>query len=125
VIDPAAEPVVFHTDPVLIERVIGNLVKNALEACRPGQTVTLCCWAEPDQVIFSVHNPSHMPRDVELQIFQRSFSTKGQGRGLGTYSIKLFTERYLRGSVSFTTSAEGGTTFRAAYPLRLDSASAG
>jgi sensor histidine kinase regulating citrate/malate metabolism len=50
-------------------------------------------------------------------IFQRSFSTKGFGRGLGTYSIRLLTERYLKGSVSFTSSALSGTIFRVRYPL--------
>ncbi len=57
-----------------------------------------------------------MPREVQLQIFQRSFSTKGLGRGLGTYSVRLLTERYLKGSVSFTSSAEFGTTFRVRCP---------
>jgi signal transduction histidine kinase len=67
-----------------------------------------------------VHNPGFMTRDVQLQVFQRSFSTKGAGRGLGTYSIKLLTERYLKGTVSFTTDPEAGTTFRVRYPLTLE-----
>jgi CheY-like chemotaxis protein len=54
--------------------------------------------------------------DVQLQIFQRSFSTKGSGRGLGTYSIKLLAERYSKGRVSFATSPEEGTVFSAACP---------
>ena len=60
------------------------------------------------------------PREVQLQVFQRSFSTKGENRGLGTYSIRLLTERYLKGQVSFTSSPETGTIFTAAYPLTLD-----
>jgi sensor histidine kinase regulating citrate/malate metabolism len=51
-----------------------------------------------------------------LQLFQRSFSTKGEGRGLGTYSIKLLTERILNGKVSFTSSMDDGTTFRVLIP---------
>ncbi len=69
-------------------------------------------------VAFSVHNPSFMPRSVQLQVFQRSFSTKGEGRGLGTYSMKLLSERYLGGRVDFTTSPDGGTTFIATFPLK-------
>lgn len=60
-----------------------------------------------------------MPYDVQLQVFQRSFSTKGIGRGLGTYSIRLLSERYLSGRVSFTSTPEAGTTFYAWYPLEL------
>jgi signal transduction histidine kinase len=48
---------------------------------------------------------------IQLQIFQRFFSTKGPGRGLGTYSMKLFGERYLKGKVDFSSQAPQGTTF--------------
>jgi sensor histidine kinase regulating citrate/malate metabolism len=54
-----------------------------------------------------------MPPEVQLQIFQRSFSTKGKGRGVGTYSMKLLTERYLGGKLAFTSAAGEGTTFTA------------
>jgi sensor histidine kinase regulating citrate/malate metabolism len=46
-----------------------------------------------------------------MQLFQRSFSTKGNGRGIGTYSIKLLTENYLKGKVSFFSNEEEGTVF--------------
>ena len=50
----------------------------------------------PGEVRFSVHNSGAMAPGVRLQIFQRSFSTKrGEGRGVGTYGVKLFGERYL------------------------------
>jgi signal transduction histidine kinase len=112
-----AQDVAFVSDQMLLERVLGNMTKNALEACGPGQTVTLSCGIEDEQVWFSAHNPTYMPRDVQLQVFQRSFSTKGDGRGLGTYSIKLLTERYLNGSVGFVSSLEQGTIFRVTYPM--------
>ncbi|MFA7348153.1 MAG: ATP-binding protein, partial [Desulfurivibrionaceae bacterium] len=63
-----------------------------------------------------------MPENVQLQIFQRSFSTKGTGRGLGTYSIKLLGERYLKGRVSFTSTPEKGTTFRFRCPHNIETA---
>lgn len=106
------------TDRTLLSRVIGNLAKNALEAEPAGATVTLSCKKTGSGVVFSVHNPSRMPEDTRLQIFQRSFSTKGGGRGLGTYSIRLLTVRYLKGKVSFTTG-DSGTTFFAEYPATL------
>ncbi|MBE2197330.1 MAG: hypothetical protein IAE79_01890 [Anaerolinea sp.] len=66
---------------------------------------------------FWVHNPAVMSPTVQLQIFKRSFSTKAHDRGLGTYSIKLLSERYLGGAISFTSSAGEGTVFTAVYPL--------
>ncbi|HEX2973703.1 MAG TPA: PAS domain-containing sensor histidine kinase [Tepidisphaeraceae bacterium] len=115
VLDPEAADVKFSSDRVLLLRVLGNLVKNALEAAEPGQTVTLGAKATDQTVEFWVHNPGVMPREVQLQVFHRSFSTKGVGRGLGTYSIKLLTERYLKGTASFKSSPEEGTVFTVRY----------
>ncbi|MGE4298149.1 MAG: PAS domain-containing sensor histidine kinase [Desulfovibrionaceae bacterium] len=122
VADPDTARVVCHTDTNLVQRVLGNMLKNALEAALEGDTITIGCAYEPESdwpVVFHVHNPNPMPPDVQLQVFKRSFSTKGLGRGLGTYSIKLFTENYLGGKVSFASSEAMGTVFRAALPLRL------
>ncbi len=112
-----AQPAVFVSDPVLLERVIGNMVKNALEACADGDTVTLTCAVKSGWIIFEVHNPQVMPDDVQLQVFKRSFSTKGPGHGLGTYSIKLLGETYLGGRVSFVSTPQSGTIFSAAFPV--------
>lgn len=62
---------------------------------------------------------SFIPRSLQLQIFQRSFSTKGNGRGLGTYSIKFLTEKYLKAKVSFLSNENDGNTFKVDLPLEL------
>ena len=110
------EDVTIHSDRALLRRVLENMVKNALEAVDPQGTVTVGCRNTGEGVLFEVHNPTFMPRDVQLQIFQRSFSTKGPGRGIGTYSIKLLGERYLKGKVDFNSSEEKGTTFGIRLP---------
>jgi signal transduction histidine kinase len=119
-VDEQSHDVAMKTDCGILGRVLGNMLKNALEACRSGQAVLAGCRAVDGGVQFWVHNPSFIPREVQLQLFQRSFSTKGAGRGLGTYSMKLLTERYLKGQVSFTSTPEAGTTFTAVYPLELE-----
>jgi sensor histidine kinase regulating citrate/malate metabolism len=95
------------------------MTKNALEACSPGESVILSCIKKGEMIRFSVKNPGEIPKNIALQIFQRSFSTKGSGRGLGTYSIKLLSEQYLKGKVGFTSSAEEGTQFFGEYPLSI------
>ncbi len=116
VIAETSEDCLLRTDPVILRRVLGNMVKNALEATSPGGTVVLTCSTQADTVEFSIHNESHMTREVQLQLFQRSFSTKGTGRGLGTYSMKLLGEKYLGGTVEFKSSKEDGTTFYLRLP---------
>jgi signal transduction histidine kinase len=111
----------FVSDPVLLRRVLINLVKNALEASATGETVTLGSHTDGDSVCFTVENAAVMPPEVQLQIFSRSFSTKGNGRGLGTYSIKLISEKYLHGHVSFVSNASEGTRFAVRYPRVMQS----
>lgn len=109
----------FESDPILLGRVLANLLKNALEATSPGETVTMGSRINGSQISIWVQNPGEMERKVAIQVFQRSFSTRGIGRGLGTYSVKLLTERYLNGKVGFETSAQAGTTFRVSLPKKL------
>lgn len=116
-IDRSADDFIFMADDAIVHRIIGNLTKNALEATPDGGTVTLGCTWRVDDVVFTVHNPSVIPYNDQLQIFQRSFSTKGTGRGLGTYSVKLFTEKYLGGTAAFKSNAEDGTIFTVTIPF--------
>ena len=120
VVDAASDNLNIVSDKALLSRALGNLVKNALEASRPGGTVTVKCERLAESVVFTVHNAGEMPKEAQMQVFQRSFSTKGKGRGLGTFSVRLLVEQYLQGKVSFTSAAELGTTFRVELPLTLE-----
>jgi len=110
----------IQTDRRLLRRVLSNMLKNGLEATAPGQTVALNCTERGDSAVFTVHNREVMPADVQLQIFQRSFSTKGEaGRGIGTYSIKLLGQQYLGGKVEFTSREPEGTAFVLTVPKKM------
>jgi len=117
------EGLALDTDPALLTRVIVNMVKNGLEATASAGVVRLGC--EPagapggpaPAVRFWVHNQGAMAPEVQLRVFQRSFSTKAErGRGLGTYGMKLLGERLLGGRVAFTSTPEAGTTFEIRLP---------
>ena len=110
-IDPTSENIVFISDPVILRKIINNMVKNALEASDQGEHISLLARKNGDRLRLSVHNRAFMEPDVEMQVFMRSFSTKGVQRGLGTYSKKIFGEQYLGGKVGFTTDKQQGTTF--------------
>ena len=105
-----------ETDAALLKQVLAAMVKNAIEAAVPGEAVTMGCMPSGDRVCFWVHNPTYMPENVRLQVFNRSFSTKGAGRGLGTYSMKILTDHFLGGEIGFTSSEAAGTRFMATYP---------
>jgi signal transduction histidine kinase len=113
-------------DRQLLLRVLGNMIKNALEATSPRRTVSIGCQEEDDKLVFTVHNAEVMPEEVQLQIFKRSFSTKAEaGRGIGTYSVWLLGERYLGGKVGFNSEPLVGTTFWLALPKRVEAVDPG
>lgn len=118
-VEDALTDFTFKTDPCLLSRILSNMVINALEATQPGEEVRLWTRQKPGEIVFSVWNKAVIPPDISKRIFQRNFSTKhDMGRGLGTYSMKLFGEIILGGKIDFTSSESGGTTFQLELPLR-------
>ncbi|WP_319764202.1 ATP-binding protein [Maridesulfovibrio sp.] len=105
------------TDKRILYRIIENLVKNAVEASHPNGSIKVEACEKNGRALFTISNQGSLPMTVAHQIFKRSFSTKGSGRGLGTYSVKMFTENYLRGRVWFDSSLEDGTNFYVELPL--------
>lgn len=106
-----------NTDISLLSRVLSNMIINALEATEEKGVVEIWMEREGDLLSFNVWNAQEIPPEITGRIFQRNFSTKEQqGRGVGTFSMKLFGESILGGKVNFKTSREG-TVFRFSLPL--------
>lgn len=114
----APESLPMVSDPKLVTRIVENLLKNALEASSEGETISITITQQGEFAYIAVHNPKVIPAEVQARIFQRGHSTKGTGRGFGTYGVRLFVENYLAGSVHFTSSFPEGTTFTVRLPLR-------
>jgi len=106
----------FVSDATLLRRIIGNMVKNALEASPTGDVVTLGVDTSETGINFWVHNDAIIPASYQQRIFQRDFSTKGSGRGLGTYSMQLL-GRFLSGDVFFESMPGKGTRFTLSLPV--------
>lgn len=111
IIDMDSREIKFKSDPSLVIRVLKNMLKNAIEASGNSEPVYAGARINNGKVQFWVKNKAYIPESVAKQVFQRSYSTKGTGRGFGTYSMKLLGENYLKGKVHFTSSEEEGTTF--------------
>ena len=74
---------------------------------------------EPRGFFWTV-NRAAMEGEVRERVFERAFSTKGKGRGFGTYGMRLIAERYLGGRVSFASEEGTGTRFTVELPLFRD-----
>jgi signal transduction histidine kinase len=115
VCSPQVESVL--ADPHLLLRILVNMTTNALESTDAGGEVRIALDRTRDEIVISVWNRLPIPEAVALRVFQRYFSTKGNsGRGLGTYSMKLFGEQMLGGKMTFTSNEADGTTFRFELP---------
>ena len=114
------EMMIIETDHHFIIRSLGNLIKNALEAISPGEKVSLSAYEYGENIRFVVANDGVIPKHIQLQIFNRSFSTKAKkGRGIGTYSVKLLIENYLKGKVNFISNETDQTKFIIEIPKKF------
>ena len=110
---------IIESDYQLVRRIIGNMLVNALEATNIGETIILGCCKEGDGARFWVHNHKIIPREIQGHIFYRDVTTKGHGRGIGTYSIKLLSS-IIGGDVKFTSTEPEGTTFSLWLPRQQE-----
>jgi signal transduction histidine kinase len=111
-VTPPLPDAAITTDPALLTRVLVNMTTNALEATPDGGEARVWCESDGAAVTWKAWNAGVIPEDVGRRIFQRYFTTKTErGRGLGTYSMRLLGECYLKGKVGFDTSPQTGTLF--------------
>jgi len=109
-------PSVIVTDRLLLRRVLGNLVKNGLEVSEEGQEVSLA-FRNCGAAVFWVHYETALPGVVGRKPLREPVPAQSlPGQEIGTYSAKLITERYLGGSLSFTSSEKEGTTYAVTLP---------
>ena len=101
-------------------RVLGNLIDNALDALRavPEPALTISLSESLHGYDFAVRNNGPMiPESVAERIFQRGFSTKGEGRGMGLSIVRsIVTEA---GGTLSVSSDERETAFTGSLPKPL------
>ena len=85
-IEVEAQPdLTINMDAGKVQQALLNLLKNAIEASQPQQSITLRgMLTNKETVWLEVHNAgSPIPEDALKQIFEPFFTTKRQGTGLG------------------------------------------
>lgn len=105
----ADQPFLVYGEELLCYSLLSNLMKNAIEASKPQQTITLDLSFQPNPVI-RIHNETAVPIEIRDSFFEK-FITHGkdQGSGLGTYSARLMAETQGGNIKMFSTESQGTT----------------
>ncbi len=120
-IAPTLPPI--SADRVLLEQVLLNLTRNAIEAMRntPSERRVLRLVAAVDQqtppnVVISVIDQGHgIVPEVAERLFSPFFSTKAEGMGMGLNICRTAAE-FHGGTLTYENNPQGGTIFRFSLP---------
>lgn len=105
--------------------ILGVLLDNAIEAMMPRQAspyirVFLYLSLEEDILLCHIEdNGCGFSVDKENSLFEKGYSTKGECRGFGLYSVKQIVEQY-GGRIDVTSSPYQSTYFAIELPLAVD-----
>ena len=120
---PSTVPIMFTCDQALIERVITNLVGNALKFTPSGGSVTLSVSEVPGDVLFSVKDTGHgIPEDKRQMIFEKYSQLeehKTMGFGLGLAMCKMTVELH-KGKIWVESEVGKGSTFLFTISRKMD-----
>jgi len=113
------EPLYVHGAPQLLERLVDNLVGNALKYSPEGETVELRLRQYGDQVEIEVadHGPG-IPADALAHLFERFYRIPGEtasGSGLGLAVVKEVADWH-GASVEVDSSVGAGSSFTVRIP---------
>jgi two-component sensor histidine kinase len=98
----------------LIDWVLENLMKNALDAIEDEGSLTVLMKTREELAIIEIEDSGKgIPKASHNTIFEPGFSTKKRGWGLGLTLAKRIVEQYHKGKIFVKQSVPGqGTTFR-------------
>jgi signal transduction histidine kinase len=119
-IDLTVQPVVANVDAAKVERMVENLVMNALKHTPPGTNVVVSVTTAGGDVLLAVDDsgpgiPDEQKREI-FEPFARGNGTLAAGTGIGLALVAQFAALH-GGRAWVEDSREGGASFRVALPL--------
>ena len=112
-----SDATIVVADSTFINRIMYNLVTNAVQAMPNGGKLTIRTYKEANEIVISVKDTGvGIPEVVKSKLFTPMFTTKSKGQGFGLAVIKRMTEA-LGGTVTFDSQEGKGTTFTVRLPF--------
>lgn len=114
---------VVQADAAQLERVVANLISNAIKFTPPGGRIDVSTRQDGGQFVLKVHDTGiGIPAEEQDRLFTRFFRSSASsqlqqdGTGLGLYIVKQVAEDH-GGSVTAESAAGAGSTFTVRLPL--------
>ncbi len=105
-------------DSSFINRIMYNLITNAVQAMPNGGTLTIHAYKESDNTYITIKDTGvGIPEKIKGKLFTPMFTTKSKGQGFGLSVVKRMVEA-LGGTVTFESQEGKGTTFKVCLPPR-------
>jgi signal transduction histidine kinase len=105
-----------RADSTFINRIMVNLVSNAVQSMPNGGKLVINAYKKASDVVIEVADTGvGVPEALKKKLFTPMFTTKAKGQGFGLPVIKRMTEA-LGGTVTFESREGKGTTFIVRLP---------
>ncbi len=116
---PSPVPLPVRLSTPLIEWVMENLIKNAVDATSGSGIITITAFPDKDSAVIEVSDTGKgISKKMQRHIFNPGFTTKERGWGLGLTLSRRIIEEYHDGHIFIKRSELGvGTTFTIEVPL--------
>lgn len=118
-VDPRPEPVLVSVDPIQIQQIIVNLVRNAIDAMTEsgiGHRVTIGCSQEKGAAVLSVDDDGPgVAQDMRGGLFKAFVTSKSSGLGIGLAIAQSIAQNH-SGELQLV-EAGPGAHFRLRLPL--------
>ena len=113
------QPLIVSMSAPLLEWVMENLIKNAVDAMKADGVITVTTSRTPRYALISVSDTGKgIPHNHFKKIFNPGYTTKKRGWGLGLTLAKRIVEQYHHGHIYVASSEPGkGTTFNIELPV--------
>ena len=112
------DAVKFVADSDYLNRILYNLVTNAVQAMPKGGKLTIHVYREANEIVITVKDTGvGIPKEIRGKMFTPMFTTKSKGQGFGLPVVKRMTESF-GGTVSFESQEGKGTTFIVRLPTK-------
>lgn len=107
-------PLLVRMNAPLIEWVVENLCKNAIDAMNGAGSITITVSQSDDKAFVEIADTGKgISKSKHKRVFEPGYTTKKRGWGLGLSLAKRIMEQYHKGRIFVKQSAPGkGTTFR-------------